>query len=291
MRITANRLIDLAAAATTKNQSTVGTVSAQLSSGMRVTTPSDDPAAWLAAQRTKLHQVLSQGAGAAVANSRDRLDLTDNALASIGDVVSQIRTLAVQGASATYNATNRAGLGAQVHALFQSALASANVQGADGEYLLAGSTSLTAPFDAAGAYSGDAAVRAVPIADSATLGSTIAGSNLTAANGVDVLPLLDRVATALSSNDLPTLLAALPDLATAVNQVALSRSQTGAAMNALDQTTTARGVLEQDMQQAISRLVEVDTASAASELAKASQALEVSRAVSSHLISVLAPST
>jgi flagellar hook-associated protein 3 FlgL len=291
MRITGNRLIDLAAASSTKQQSTVGTVSAQLSSGLRVTTPSDDPAAWVAAQRTKLRQVLSQGAGAAVASSRDRLQMTDGALASIGDVVSQIQTLAVQGASDTYNASNRAGLGAEVRGLFLSALASANAQSSDGEYLLAGAASLTAPFDASGAYHGDASVRAVPISDSVTSGTTIAGSNLTAANGVDVLPLLDRVATALSSNDLPGLRAALPDLVTAVKQISASRSQTGAAMSALDQTTGARAQLEQDMQQAISRYVEVDTVSAASDLAKATQALQVSRAVASHIISLLAPST
>jgi flagellar hook-associated protein 3 FlgL len=291
MRITGNRLIDLAAASSTRHQSTVGTVSAQLSSGMRVTTPSDDPAAWVAAQRTKLRQVLSQGAGAAVAASRDRLQMTDTALASIGDVVSQIQTLAVQGASDTYNATNRAGLGAEVRGLFQSALASANAQSSDGEYLLAGNASLAAPFDAGGVYHGDAGVRAVPITDGATAATTIAGSQLTAAAGVDVLPLLDRVATALSNNDLPGLLAALPDLATAVKQLAASRSQTGAAMSSLDQTTAARAQLEQDMQQAISRYVEVDTVTAASDLARASQALEVSRAVSSHIISLLAPST
>jgi flagellar hook-associated protein 3 FlgL len=291
MRITGNRLIDLAAASSTKNQSTVGTVAAQLSSGLRVTAPSDDPAAWVAAQRTKLRQVLSQGAGAAVAGSRDRLNLTDGALASIGDVVSQIQTLAIQGSSDTYNATNRAGLGAQVRGLFQSALASANAQSSDGEFLLAGAASLTAPFDATGVYHGDAGVRAVPISDSVTSGTTIAGSTLTAANGVDVLPLLDRVATALSNNDMPGLLAALPDLATAVKQIAMTRSQTGAAMSSLDQTTAARAQLEQDLQQSISRYVEVDTVSAASDLAKASQALEVSRAVSSHIISLLAPST
>jgi flagellar hook-associated protein 3 FlgL len=291
MRITGNRLIDLAAASSTKQQSTVGTMSAQLSSGLRVTTPSDDPGAWVAAQRAKLRQVLSQGAGAAVATSRDRLQLTDSALASIGDVVSQIQTLAIQGSSDTYNPANRAGLGAEVRGLFQSALASANAQSSDGEFLLAGAASLTTPFDATGVYQGDAAVRAVPISDSVTAGTTIAGSSLTAAGGVDVLPLLDRVATALSNNDLPGLLAALPDLSSAVKQVAMTRSRTGAAMSSLDQTSSARAVLEQDMQQAISRYVEVDTVSAASDLAKASQALEVSRAVSSKIISLLAPST
>src|SRR5205085_812089 len=135
-----------------------------------------------------------QGAGAAAANSRDRLQLTDGALSSIGDVLSQVRSLAVQGSSDTYGPDNRAALGAQVRGLFQSALDSANVRASDGEYLLAGASSM-------------------------------------------------------------------------------------------------RAVLEQDMQQSISRFVEVDTVTAASELAKASQSLEVSRAVSSHIIAMLNPST
>jgi len=291
MRITGSRLIDLAAASTTRNQTAVGTVSAELSSGLRVTTPSDDPAAWLAAQRVKLRQALSQGTGAAVTTSRDRLQVTDNSLASIGDVVSQIRTLAIQGASDTYNANNRAGLGAEVQGLFLAGLDSVNAQSNDGEFLLAGNASLTAPFDAAGVYHGDANVRSVPSNGSVTGGVTVSGASLTAAHGVDVMPLLSRVATALTNNDMPTLLAALPDLATAVKQISLARSQGGAAMNALDQTTAARTVLEQDMTAAISRYTELDSVSAASDLAKASQSLEVSRAVTSHIITLLAPST
>lgn len=291
MRITGNRLIDLAAASTTKGQAQVATSAGQLSSGLRVTTPSDDPDAWLAAQRSKLRQALSQGTGAAVQAGRDRLEVTDNALASLGDIVSQVRSLAVQGASDSYNPADRAALGGQIRGLFLSALDSANTRGTDGEYLLAGSASLAAPFDATGGYLGDASMRSLPADGGATTGVTIAGTALTRASGVDVLPLLDRVATALSANDMTTLGAALPDLDTAIKQISAARSGAGGAMNVLDQTTAARTVLEQDLQQTISRLVEVDTVSAASELAKATQALEVSRAVSSHIVAMLAPST
>jgi flagellar hook-associated protein 3 FlgL len=291
MRITGNRLIDLAAASTTKNQSSVADVAEQVSSGLRVTAPSDDPQAWLAAQRTKLRHSLSEGTGEAVAASRERLQLTDHALGSIGDIVSQVRALAIQGSSDTYSADNRAGLGAQVRELFASALDSANARSADGEYLLAGAASLIAPFDPAGVYGGDANERAVPSDGSVTAGVTIAGSDLTAARGVDVLPLLDRIATALSANDLPTLRAALPDLDTAVKQIALARSRAGGAMNVLDQATAMRDTLEVEMQASIARLVEIDTVSAAGELAKATQSLEVSRAVTSRILTVLAPST
>jgi flagellar hook-associated protein 3 FlgL len=290
MRITANRLIDLSAAATTKQQARVADLSAEVSSGLRVTTPSDDPTAWLSAQRTKLRAALSQGAGAAVATSRDRLATTDTALASLGDVVSQVRALAVQAASASYDATSRAALGGQVHGLFLAALGNANVQGADGEYLLAGSLAAAAPFTATGAYVGDAGARAVPADGGVTSAVSIPGSQLTAAAGVDVLPLLDKVATAMSANDLPTLLTTLPDLETAVKQVASARSQAGSAVNVLDQATTARDALEQQLHATIARDVEIDGVGAASELAQATQALAVSRAVSSHLLATLAPS-
>lgn len=291
MRITGNRLMDVSSAASVRTQSTVAEVAEQVTSGLRVGKPSDDPSAWLAAQRTKLRQAMSQGTGGAVDASRERLAITDNALASIGDVVSQVRQLAIQGSSDTYNPGDRAGLGAQIRGLFQAAIASANVQGNDGEYLLAGDASLTAPFDAAGVYHGDAAIRAVPTGDAITSGTSIAGSSLTAARGTDVLPLMDRIATAMANNDLPTLLAALPDLDTAVKQISLARTQTGGAINVLDQTTSARTALEHDMSQAISRYVEVDTVTAASDLAKATQSLEVSRAVSSHIIAMLQAQT
>jgi flagellar hook-associated protein 3 FlgL len=291
MRITGNRLIDLSAASTSRAQSQVARASDELSSGLRVTTPEDDPQAWLSAQRTKLRQALSEGTGAAVQTSRDRLEVTDNALSSLGDIVSQIRALAVQGASDTYNATDRAALGAQVRGLFQNALDSANARGHDGEYLLAGSESMAPPFDATGVYHGDGVVRAVPSDGSLTTDVTIPGTALTAATGVDVLPLLDKVATALSTNDMTTLTAAFPDLETAIKQISSARSHAGGSINVLDQASASRGLMEQDMHQAISRLVEVDAVGAASELAKATQSLEVSRTVAAHIVAVLRPST
>src|SRR5262249_34636764 len=154
-------------------QSAVATSAAELSSGLRVTTPSDDPDAWLAAQRTKLQQALSQGSGAAMQSSRDRLAVTDNSLASLGDVLSQARSLAIPGASDTYTAADRAGLGDQIHGLFLNALDAANARGNDGEFLFAGSASLTQPFDATGAYQGDASVRSVPSVGALTAGVTI----------------------------------------------------------------------------------------------------------------------
>ena len=185
----------------------------------------------------------------------------------------------------------RAGLATQVQGLFQTALASANLQGNDGSYLLAGSNSGTAPFAADGTYTGDADQRAVASNGSSTNLSniSIAGTSLTATDGVDVLPLLSKVASALATNDTATLQSSLTDLTTAIKQVSTARSQTGGAINALDAAASARTDLETNMTNAISNATEIDTVTAASNMANASQAFQVSQAVSTKLVQLLSP--
>jgi flagellar hook-associated protein 3 FlgL len=279
MRVTGNRLIEMSAATTAANQAKVAEAAAEASSGLRVTKPSDDPTAWMAAQRANAHKKVLAGATSALQTGMDRLGLADQSLASIGDAVAQVRTLAVQGTSASYSAQDRAALGAQVRALFDGVVASANTRTADGEYVFAGTKSLTVPFDAAGTYSGDATAR----------DASVAGSALTSANGVDVLPLFARVASALDANDVPTLRTTLDDLVTAIKQVATTRSHVGAMMNSVDASLSAAQDLDAHLTNEVSRNVESDVVSAATELAKASQALEASRAVTSHIVALIDP--
>jgi flagellar hook-associated protein 3 FlgL len=289
MRITQGRMIELAAAATAKSQSSAADAAAQVSSGLRVDRPSDDPTAWASAERAKVQRAVVAGSAAAIDASRGRLDETDAALATIGDVVSRVRELAVQGSSGSYNASDREQLAVEIRALMQSAVGAANARSADGEYLLAGSDSLAAPFDAAGAYTGDATARAVPTSATGITTATITGADLTAAGGVDVLPLLEQVAARLAANDPAGVSALLGDLESATKQVGLARSRTGSAMSVLDSTRNAHAILDENFAKEIARHVEVDTIDAASALAKASQALEVSRAVSAHVIAMVDP--
>lgn len=289
MRITGHRMIDLSAARTGKAQESVAERSAEVSSGLRVQKPSDDPTAWASAERAKVRKVISDGTGSAVKASRDRLEETDAALGSIGDIVARVHELAIQGSNSTYSAANRAALGDEVHAMFLSALGSANTQSSNGEYLFAGSLSNVAPFDPAGAYLGDAIGRLVPASENATSLATVPGSRLTAAHGVDVLPLLERVSAALSTNNLSALQGTITDLQTAVLQVGTTRTATGGAMNVLDATAQARDLLSQHLAVEISNSVESDSIAAASALANASTALEASRSVSSHLVALLDP--
>jgi flagellar hook-associated protein 3 FlgL len=291
MRITDHRIVDMAATATQRNQATVGELSQQLSSGLRVSKPSDDPAAWMSAQREKVRAALNDGTSQAIAVGHERLVASDGALSTIAGIISQARELAVEGANDTQTASTRQDIGAQVQSLFDAAVATANTTGANGEYLFAGTNSLAQPFDTTtGAYTGDSTTRAINTDTTATQIATVAGSSLTAANGVDLLPLLKTLATAMNTNDTATIQSTLGSLETAVKQVAQLRGQTGAHMAVLESAKIANDQLATRIQTSISNSVEIDTVAAASDLAKASQALTVSQTVTAHVLQLLDPS-
>lgn len=290
MRITDHRIVDMAASATQRNQASVGELSQQLSSGLRVSKPSDDPAAWMSAQREKVRAALNDGTSQAIQTGHERLVESDGALSTLAGIVSQARELAIEGANDSQTATTRTAIGTQLDSLFDTAVSTANTRDANGEYVLAGANSLAQPFDTTtGAYTGDSTSRAINTDTTSTQVATVAGSGLTAANGVDILPLLKTLATAMNTNDTATIQSALGSLDTAVKQVAQLRGQTGAHMAVLESAKTAHDALSTQIQASISNSVEVDTVAAASNLAKASQALTVSQTVTTHVLQLLAP--
>jgi flagellar hook-associated protein 3 FlgL len=290
MRITDHRIVDMAAEGTSRNQSTVADVTQQLSSGLRVSKPSDDPTAWMSAQREKVRAALNDGTSQAIAVGHERLVASDGALSSLASIVSQARELTVEGSNDTQTAATRQDIGAQLGSLFDAAVAAANSTDANGEFILAGTNSLAQPFDTTtGAYTGDSTSRAINTDTMSTQTATVAGSGLTAANGVDILPLLKTLATAMNTNDTATIQSALGSLDTAVKQVANLRGQTGAHMAVLESAKTSHDALATQIQTSISNDVEVDAVTAASNLAKASQALTISQTVTTHVLQLLDP--
>lgn len=289
MRITAHRMLELAGAATGKAQSAVADLSAQVSSGLEVERPSDDPVAWAHARRLAMRKTISEGRGEGIALGRDQLSETERALGTIGGILSEAKQFAVQAASGSYSAVDRAALREVVAGLFQVALSAANSQTSSGEYLLAGSLGTTVPFDAAGVYRGDAGARSLETAEGALGSATIPGTVLTAAGGVDVLPALGRLVTALGANDLLGIQTAIDELSTAHDQVTKAMGMVGGMVVVFDDADAVRGELEDTLQTRIANLTEIDVVSAASELAQRARALEAAQAVNARLATLLDP--
>lgn len=289
MRITAHRMLELAGQAAGKAQSEVADLAAQVSSGRRVDNPSDDPVAWAHARRLELRKTFSEGRGSGLELGRDQLSETDRALNTIADILAEARQSAIQAANGYLSAEDRAALQESMKGLFEVARSAANSRLSSGEFLLAGSLSTAEPFDATGAYVGDARTRSLETAETGTGVVSVPGTVLTAANGVDVLPSIQRFVTALGANDLVGIQKAIDEFNTGHRQVNLARSHVGSMMVVFDDADLVRGQLEDTLAARVASLTEIDITTAASELAQRARALEAAQTVNGRLAELLRP--
>ena len=116
----------------------------QLSSGKKLSSPSDDPSQ--IAQDLQLHIAIDTATQQStnVQNAVSELTQTDSALSSLTSVMQSAQTLAVQGASDTLSASQRTDLANQVDQLLQQSIAIGNTQYA-GKYVFAGTSTSANP--------------------------------------------------------------------------------------------------------------------------------------------------
>lgn len=147
-------------------QSRLGTIQAQLASGKRVQTPADDPVAAVRINDLErgLAQLTQYATNASIATGR--LNLEEQALADAGNLLNQARELALQANSPALDATSRNALATELATRIKDLQDIANRRDASGEYLFAGYSTRTQPFNAGGSgvvYAGDQGSRSVQI--------------------------------------------------------------------------------------------------------------------------------
>ncbi len=287
MRITENRMLRLMSGRTMETQSSIAKAGAQVSTGVGVQRPSDDPVRWADGMRTKLSMDRRDMHESTVERARDNLTRVDSALGDLVNGLSRVRELAMLGGSESYDAQGRNAAAIEIETIFESMLASANVRSIDGEYLLAGSNSNVAPFDAAGVYTGNDVARTLEVSDGTLKQAGVTGTVLTAAEGVDVFGIISGVQAALEANDPDATRAFLDDLAVALEQLAYAQTETGVTSNSLDQSLGALDELEVSLAESFEVSIGADPIEAATWLANLSNELEASRAVSERIVSLM----
>lgn len=287
MRITETRMLRLMSGRTMETQSNVAKAGMQVSTGVAVERPSDDPVRWADGMRTKLSMGRRDMHESTVERTRDNLQRTDSALGELINGLSRVRELAVLGASDSYDAAGRTAAAVEVAALFDSMLASANAQSVDGEFLLAGTNSSVQPFDAAGVYQGNDVAREIEAGPNVYKQASVAGSLLTAASGIDLFDTIAQVQNALATNDPVATRARLDDLVAALDQVAHARTEAGVATNSLDQSLDTLADLEVSLTASLETSVGADPIEAATWLANLGNQLEASRLVSERIVSLM----
>ena len=202
----------------------------QVSTGLRLRAPSDDPAS---AQRAVLDQASIQALDAykSVSGSAStRLTALDTTLGGIGDKITAALT-ALQGSlgsTATQSARDAAAITFQG---IRAALVADINATVDGTPLFGGTGSRQDPYakvSGAWTYQGTSQSATVTVAPNINVAITLDGQSiLKGSDATDVLSLLDSLATAAQTNDTTTLLAGESLLKNAFARVTRAQSQVG----------------------------------------------------------------
>ncbi|MGE0790447.1 MAG: flagellar hook-associated protein FlgL [Sandaracinaceae bacterium] len=283
MRVTDSMFNELNQRGLTARREDVFETTRIASSGLRVEKPSDDPVAASGARAAQGRQKRAETASRVSSDAIDRLNHVDGVLDGVGSSISRARELAVLGANDHLNADDRHDLATEVAELRKQVLAMANTQ-VEGEHVFGGLAVDRAPFDAAGAYQGDAALRELELGPGVRIPTQVSGQEAFAApGGVNVFDVLDRLEAALQANDGAGVHDLLGDLDTASSQIAHARSAGGAAQQSLMQARAAAERTMDEAQQRRSALTEADPVSAFTDLIRAQEALRTALSIAQQL--------
>ena len=254
----------------------------QVSSGKRIEHPWD--AAGDAGMAVRHQQETGRQDGIFNASSRatDELRVVDSAMDQVTTSLTRAKELAVQLANDTYNANDRLGGAAEVQQLLSAVVSQLNLRFGE-RYVFGGMQDGAPPFDATGAYLGDANVRKVEIAPGVLQdASTRADVALKGAGGgIDVLGSLQNFVTALTTNNPGNIRVAVQDLDDGIAQVSRERSRVGAMMNVFDVASTMAKQNRDAASDARGRLEDIDIFEASTRFAATQRALEASMSAAS----------
>lgn len=200
-------------------QTLLAATNQQLSSGIRVTAPADDPAA--AVSILNLNKTIAQTNQyqSTIATAQGALNTEGAALTTATNILDSAQTLTTQAMNASLNGSDRLSIKMQVDQLIQEMAGVANTQNANGQYLFSGDLGGVPAFaqNASGAYvyQGGPQQAAVQIAPARQVAISDVGANVfgnikssspTAdQNGnTTILGTLQALSAALASASVPT---------------------------------------------------------------------------------------
>jgi len=256
--------------------------------GLRVNKPSDDPvvasrASVMRAQLARLDTMDHVSARAAT-----QLAASGRALDETISIVSTVRTMARSAAGGTVDTTGMSDLAVNVAAQQTALLATANTS-TDAGYVFGGYLDQSPPFQATGAYVGDAGVRSVEVAPGQRVATGVSGAQaFTAAGGQDVFAVVEAVRVALAAGDRAAATAQLGAIDGALAQLKAARVQVGASADAVKGADASRVTARNQLQTSYDLAMKIDDATASVDMLAAQNALEAATRQASSVLSMLA---
>jgi flagellar hook-associated protein 3 FlgL len=273
----------------------------EVSTGLKVNQPSDDPVAFAQISQIKTAAARLTAYTQNISSATSTLNDSVSTLTNVNNLLVQAQQLAQQGADASTNSdqTNRDALASQVNSLIGEALSDANSQ-PGGKSLYAGTATGTVPFtvattNASGqpesvAYNGTAQNTATVIGQGQTVSTQYAGSAVFQQSGADVFQALiglrdDLQNTSLTgaalNQSLNQRITSLTSARDAINTVTGTQSSDLATLQTL--STTASNAQLADQTQ-LGNLQSTDYASAVVQVQQDQTALQAIYATTAQML-------
>jgi flagellar hook-associated protein 3 FlgL len=266
-------------------------VQEQLSTGLQIVKPSDEPDK--ASLVTRLESELARQAGYqdTLKAVNVRLTAEETALKNTSDVMYRIKELAVQAANDTLGEQDRQSIALELGTLRDQILSMANSQDSNGNYLFSGSRSGEPAFnkDANGRilYQGDHSRMKVNVGDNRRMNLNLPGSDVFTRVvrddgkgnkvGVDFFQALDDLTQAVKTADRTQMQRGIAEIDTLQNGVSEGLGQIGADLSVVDMQNTVLDQVVLRLQTTRSDIEDLDYTEAITRMNKDQLALEAAQ--------------
>lgn len=289
MRVSTSMIFDAGVSSMNRQSAELMHIQQQIASGKRILRPSDDPvAAARVLEVTQSKDILAQFS-TNQANADAALRIEDTQLDSLGELMVQLKELAIQAGGPNMTATNLKTVAVQLRARYEEMMGIANAVDGQGQYLFSGYQGATKPFSGSVdsligggeiTYAGDDGQRRLQI--SATrhieVGNTGNEVFVNTGNGESVFKTLATLIGDLEANDTTGLTASIAKIGQVHDNILRVRASVGSRMNEID----ALGYLNQDMsvqyERTLSDLQDLDYAKAISDMTLKQNLLQAAQA-------------
>lgn len=275
-----------------KGYSDYATVAEEMSTGLKINSPSDDPVAYtqlqsLSSQQSRISQYQEN-----IETAESMLSSSETQFSSMTDVMSELRSLAVSAGNGTYTSDDLSSVAEQMQSLLSTLVDLGNATDSDGTYLFSGSLSDTAPIsvDSNGdyTYEGDDYQLGVSVADGVTVEATDNLSDIFFSNGDNFFnDMTDLINSLSSSSDVSTVVSSMLDtiddtsanLSSAVSSIGNRTNQ----LDALDSAHTETLLSSENLS---SEIGDMDYSEAAVKSQEILTAIEATQSVISNIVGI-----
>ncbi len=279
MRVTNKMMSDNITAQLFRQTEQMAKTQERIITGKRINRPSDDPSgisSTLGYRKTisSLEQYNEN-----IKNAKLHIDTVDNVLGMVGDLLREAKEIA-------YDTTpdQRAQMAVEVAALREQVLQMTNYQ-LDGQYVFNGDTTDTPPFTTAPwTYGGDTGTKDVTIGENLSVNIAADGSAIFGPNGNNVFDILDRLETALTTDNAPAIEAEIAELDTAVDRINNVRAQNAGIYKRLEATENHYTYFKVNVEEMLSQTEDADIAEAIIEFQVQKTTYESTLATSSMVL-------